>query len=89
GSLVITRKSSDNGSLKALVLNLNSGTLINTSKQRYILSKSVLDEINLLLNRLDLSEGNLDFRNSSIPSSYIYFMAYTQYGNSVVWQGKH
>ncbi|KAM9987332.1 hypothetical protein ACTFIZ_005359 [Dictyostelium cf. discoideum] len=86
GSLVITRKDLLTNQIKALVLNLNSGTLINSDHTRFQVSKEALDKVVDLLKKLDISGGSLDLRDSSIPAQYDFFMANTQFGKSIIWQ---
>ncbi|KAM9960110.1 hypothetical protein ACTFIW_009235 [Dictyostelium discoideum] len=86
GSLVITRKDHSTNQIKALVLNLNSGTLINSDHTRYQVSKEDLEKVVELLKKLDISGGSLDLRDASLPSQYDYFMANTQFGKSIIWQ---
>lgn len=84
--MVITRKDHSTNQIKALVLNLNSGTLINSDHTRFQVSKEDLDKVVELLKKLDISGGSLDLRDSSLPSQYDYFMANTQFGKSIIWQ---
>ncbi|KAN0033582.1 hypothetical protein ACTFIV_000043 [Dictyostelium citrinum] len=86
GSLVITRKEISNNQLRALVLNLNSGTLINSDHKRFQVPKETLDQIVELLKKLDISGGSIDLRDTSLPVKYDYFMANTQFGKSIIWQ---
>ncbi|KAK5574433.1 hypothetical protein RB653_009708 [Dictyostelium firmibasis] len=86
GSLVITRKELSNNQLRALVLNLNSGTLINSDHKRFQVPKDTLQKVVDLLKKLDINGGTLDLRNSSVPAKYEFFMANTQFGKSIIWQ---
>ncbi|KAN0008548.1 hypothetical protein ACTFIU_009272 [Dictyostelium citrinum] len=88
GSLVITRKEISNNQLRELVLNLNSGTLINSDHKRFKVPKETLDKVVELLKKLDVPGGfrSLDLRDTSLPAKYDYFMANTQFGKSIIWQ---
>ncbi|KAN0030143.1 hypothetical protein ACTA71_009904 [Dictyostelium dimigraforme] len=86
GSLVITRKQISNNQLRVLVLNLNSGTLINSDHVRFQVSKETLEKVVDLLKKLDISGGKMDLRDTSQPLQYEYFMANTQFGKSIIWQ---